>query len=317
MSAGPAVSVVLPVYNAVAHIDAAIDSILRQTLTDIELIIVEDGSDDGTRERVAARAQQDARISMIALDRDPASIGPARARNIGNAAARAPYIAAMDADDIALPERLAATLCHLESAGLDACGGQIEVIGGSARPYWFPAARDAIIAEAVFRIPMMQATKIARADLMRAIPYQSPAIFEDYGWIVDALASGAKLGNAPQTVLHRRLWDGQNTEKRARDTVRDLRRFRFKHVMAHFAPVSARDFAILDRLANETPLADAGDLDRAGEWLVRLAATDDPKLTERLVWRWTEACNRAATLPTPVVREQIIDRIMAAARDAL
>jgi GT2 family glycosyltransferase len=97
----PTVSVVLPAYNALRYVGAAIDSVLQQTFTDFELLIVDDGSTDGTRDTI--RSYRDPRIIVIEHDRNrglPAGL------NHALAIARGEYIARQDADDVSEPNRL-------------------------------------------------------------------------------------------------------------------------------------------------------------------------------------------------------------------
>jgi glycosyltransferase involved in cell wall biosynthesis len=96
----PAVSVVMPVYNGEAFVGEAIDSILGQSLENIEVIVVDDGSTDATRDVLDAR--QDARLVVLRQDRTGLSV----ALNRGVEFARAPLVARMDADDVSARERL-------------------------------------------------------------------------------------------------------------------------------------------------------------------------------------------------------------------
>jgi glycosyltransferase involved in cell wall biosynthesis len=103
------VSVIMPAYNAERFLGQAIQSVLDQTLQDFEVIVIDDGSTDGTREVVTGF--EDPRIRYIYQD----NRGPAAARNTGIAAATGEYVAPLDADDLALPHRLAAQLGALEA----------------------------------------------------------------------------------------------------------------------------------------------------------------------------------------------------------
>ena len=105
------VSVLMPVRNGWPYLPAAVDSILNQTYRHFELIIIDDGSTDEGREWLAARALQDDRLRLVA---NPGQ-GLVEALNYGIALARAPYIARMDADDIALPERFERQVAFLEA----------------------------------------------------------------------------------------------------------------------------------------------------------------------------------------------------------
>ena len=101
MTAPPAVSVMIPVHNRRDPIARAVDSVLAQTFRDFELIVVDDGSDDGTGEVLAAYGD---RLTVIRQER----AGVSAARNRGVAASRGPLLAFLDSDDWWLPEKLAA-----------------------------------------------------------------------------------------------------------------------------------------------------------------------------------------------------------------
>src|SRR5687767_9206093 len=103
----PAVSIVLPVYDAVAYVAEAVRSILAQTFGDFELILVNDGSTDGSRDVLAGF--KDYRIRIL----DQQNLGLVAALNRGIREARGEWIARMDADDVSLPGRLEAQITHL------------------------------------------------------------------------------------------------------------------------------------------------------------------------------------------------------------
>jgi glycosyltransferase involved in cell wall biosynthesis len=105
----PAVSVVVPCYNGGRFIDQLMDSLARQTMRDFELIIVDDGSRDDTRAKLATL---DKSIRIILQDNQ----GPGAARNTGIARARAPIILALDCDDTLDPTYLQETVSLLQSS---------------------------------------------------------------------------------------------------------------------------------------------------------------------------------------------------------
>jgi len=106
----PGVSVIMPVYNVALYVGRAIESILQQTFTDFEFIIIDDGSTDSTWEIVCS--YQDDRIIRI---QNETNQGNYPSRNRGMKLARGKYIAVMDGDDIAWPERLKKQFNHLET----------------------------------------------------------------------------------------------------------------------------------------------------------------------------------------------------------
>ncbi|MDB9900852.1 glycosyltransferase [Gammaproteobacteria bacterium] len=102
MSANPSVSVVMPVYNAEQYLDQAIQSILDQTFTNFEFIIINDGSSDSSLEILRKYKEQDKRILLI----DKKNGGIVEALNDGLSIAKGNFIARMDSDDIAHSVRL-------------------------------------------------------------------------------------------------------------------------------------------------------------------------------------------------------------------
>ncbi|PSB08301.1 glycosyl transferase family A [Pleurocapsa sp. CCALA 161] len=106
----PKVSVIIPAYNAIKYLPASIDSILTQTYTDFEIIIVNDGSKDGTEEWFGQLTDPDPRVQLISQTNQ----GNCAARNIGIAHAQSEYIAFLDADDLWASTKLAKQVEILE-----------------------------------------------------------------------------------------------------------------------------------------------------------------------------------------------------------
>ena len=108
----PLVSVIMPVYNGEKYLAEAIESILAQTFTDFELLIVDDGSTDGSAEIIRSFEAQDRRIRFFQLESNQ---GAANARNVGFFASQGEYITNMDCDDISLPQRLQKQVDFMQS----------------------------------------------------------------------------------------------------------------------------------------------------------------------------------------------------------
>ena len=109
------ISVIMPAYNAEKFIADAIDSVLKQTYTDLELIIIDDGSTDKTSQIAKQYITWDNRIIYIYQDRG----GRGKARNKGLGHAKGRYIAFLDADDIWLPEKLAVQTEAMSTGNID------------------------------------------------------------------------------------------------------------------------------------------------------------------------------------------------------
>jgi glycosyltransferase involved in cell wall biosynthesis len=104
----PRISVIIPTYNRAALVREAVESVLGQTYSDFEVVVIDDGSTDETEE--VLRSFDDPRVKVIRRSNG----GVAAARNSGLIAARGDYLAFLDSDDLALPERLSLQLSAME-----------------------------------------------------------------------------------------------------------------------------------------------------------------------------------------------------------
>lgn len=104
----PPVDVIMPAFDAAATVGAAVESVLAQTAPDLRVLVIDDGSTDGTAAIVRAIAARDARVVCV----QQANGGIVAALNAGIALARAPFVARLDADDLSAPDRHARQLAH-------------------------------------------------------------------------------------------------------------------------------------------------------------------------------------------------------------
>ena len=127
---GLKVSIVVPLYNKAPYVRRALDSIAAQTLSDFEVIVVDDGSTDDGASIVANYG--DSRVRLV---RQP-NVGPGAARNAGLAQAQGEFIAFLDADDQWLPTYLEESVRQLEESGQDVAAvssGYIEYPSGLSK----------------------------------------------------------------------------------------------------------------------------------------------------------------------------------------
>ena len=110
------ISVIVPAYNAECYIEDCLLSVLRQSYADLEIIVVDDASTDGTLEKVIALQKSDQRIRLVELGEN--SGGPAKPRNVGLKLAEGELIAFIDSDDIWHPEKLKIQINTLNHARL-------------------------------------------------------------------------------------------------------------------------------------------------------------------------------------------------------
>ena len=204
----PLVSVLLPVRDGARWLDAALDSLARQTLEDFEVVAVDDGSTDATGQILRRRARRDLRMRAIA--RPPAGI--AAALETARAAARGHYLARMDADDVARPERLERQLALLEDdPTLAGCGTAVEYFPRSALrsgalryERWINdlVDPDAIARDVFVECPIPHPTFFLRAEAVDRIGgWRDAGWPEDYDLVLRLWEAGRRLGKVPEALL--------------------------------------------------------------------------------------------------------------------
>jgi GT2 family glycosyltransferase len=215
MPTDPQVSVVIPVMNGEAWLAAAIESVLFQTLTDFELIIVDDGSTDASPDIIAAMRARDARIRAV---RQPRQLGLVRALNAALAVARTPLLARLDADDLALPQRLAVQVRQFsERPDLVLLGSWAEKIDdsgrriGEARPEPDPG-RLALILQR--RNPFVHSSVMMRTAVVKRLGGYREAFLgaEDFDlWL--RLSERGVIANLPETLVRYRVHGGSFSKR--------------------------------------------------------------------------------------------------------
>jgi len=206
----PIISVLMPVYNAEKYIQAAVESILKQTFTDFEFIIINDGSTDGTLKILEDYALQDERIRLISRENK----GLVATLNEGVALAKAPLIARMDADDISLPARFQAQVDYLNShQDVVALGGASIIIDENSMELHVlvPPLGDEEIQENALKghCPINHPTAMIRTDVIKHVGAYSNEFYpsEDLDlWL--RLGEQGKLANLEKpTIKYRFLSD--------------------------------------------------------------------------------------------------------------
>lgn len=176
----PLVTVFMPAFNGEAYIEKAIQSVLNQSFTDFELLIINDGSTDGTLDIV--RKFTDPRIRLIHNDGNK---GLTFTRNRGIEEAKGQYIAILDCDDLAMPDRLKAQIAFLNSnPEIAMCGGQAITIDESGKQIGnlnVMAGDKNISPELVFHNTFINSTlMIKRSAMLESGGYRDYSPAEDY-----------------------------------------------------------------------------------------------------------------------------------------
>ena len=203
----PTVSVVLPVYNGAADVQRAVQTILEQSWSDFELIIINDGSKDASAE--VLEGLRDARIRLYHQD----NRGLAATLNRGIGLARGRYIARQDHDDLSLPDRLARQVAYLEAhPDCVLLGTAAEIRVGDVpdgRAHQHPTDHGALVFELLFNNPFVHSSVMMRKDAVQRAggysedPKRQPP--EDYE-LWSRLARQGRVANlAEQLLIYREV----------------------------------------------------------------------------------------------------------------
>jgi glycosyltransferase involved in cell wall biosynthesis len=210
----PKITVLMPVFNCELYIQEAVESILNQTYTDFEFLILDDASTDQTVSII--KKCDDPRIQLI---EKPLNTGYTNSLNYGLTIAKGKYIARMDGDDISFPERFAKQVSCLEAnPDVVLCGTSYKIIGNDKK-LSFPENHDAI------KLALLRGNCIAHPSVMIrkkilddfSIIYDTtkePA--EDYDMWVRLLSIG-KLHIIQDVLLEYRIYNTQVSRKRAEE----------------------------------------------------------------------------------------------------
>jgi GT2 family glycosyltransferase len=216
--ATPRVSVLLPVRDARPFLAACLASLEAQTLADFEIVAVDDGSRDGSAELLAATARRDPRLRLLRQPRR----GLVAALNRGLEACRAPYVARLDADDLAARRRL-----ELQAGALDADPALAVVscrvrhfpsaaVGGGFRIYerWLNRllSHEQIVRERFIESPLPHPSVMARRRVLEAAGgYRDRGWPEDYDLWLRLAAAGMRFRKLPRCLVGWRAHPGRLT----------------------------------------------------------------------------------------------------------
>lgn len=210
------ISVVMSVYNAEKYLTEAVESILAQTYSDFELILINDKSTDGSGEILKSYAQKDPRIVILENEQN---IGLTKSLNRGLAIAKGEYIARMDADDISVPDRFEKQVAfldtHLDYSFVSCIGRYIDENGNPEQLRLFPETNEEIYAmmpkvDAVMHPGVM----FRREDIAKIGNYcEDFRVVQDYDLWFRGMAAGYKFYNIQEPLVLFRRNDSYNTRK--------------------------------------------------------------------------------------------------------
>lgn len=210
MSAEPAVTVLMPVYNAERFVAQTMDTVLAQTFGDFEFVIINDGSTDRSPEILQHYAKRDGRIRLVSR----ANTGYVVALNEGLGLARGELVARIDADDLAHPKRLELQVARMRAEpGLVALGSNADAIDEDGYPigeYPVPLTHEEIEAAHLRGSSSIHHPAVMlRTEAMRRVGGYRKELMpcEDFDlWL--RLGEVGRLANLPEKLLTKRLFVG-------------------------------------------------------------------------------------------------------------
>lgn len=220
------VSVIMPIFNAEAYLRPAIDSVLDQTLKEIELICVDDGSTDRSLDIIKEYQKNDARVRIITEN----NAGPSMARNKGLARARGEYIVFLDADDFSEITLLEKLYEASERDELDIAIARYDIYNDRHARFEPNISSDhgeifdggAVVSKNNYPDHILQCTtayvwnKMWRHSFLveKGLQFDTDLrVFEDTYFVVTALSLADRVGKVPEVLTHHRVYSDQSKNR--------------------------------------------------------------------------------------------------------
>lgn len=291
----PLVSVLLPTRDRSRALRHAIHSIQRQSLNDLEILILDDGSKDSTPEVLKNISLLDSRVRWVRRDE---SRGLADALNTLISMSRGRWLARMDDDDISHPRRLEIQIKWMRDRELDVCGTwyrRRSMLGNSiARP---PVDDATIRAELFFQPPLLHPSVMFHRKVIERYGVYSTEYShaEDYElWV--RLAPRVKFGNVPEVLLDYTLSPKQVSRRHNRTQALTARRIRESYLRAMGIRCNEIQRSIHCSLRDPSPIEHIDVLDRIEGWLLTLKSQLAASAAPAIHRQWFLAAVRAAGL---------------------
>lgn len=278
----PKVSVVMPVYNSETYLAEAIDSILTQTFTDFEFVIVDDGSTDSSSQIIASYASKDPRIHVHVM---PQNSGIVAALNEGVRVSSAPLIARMDADDISLPSRFERQVAFFDQNTVGLVGSNyIKSTENSRKTTHHPTAPAEVARKLLYTCCIGHPTVMFSRDAFVQAGGYDPSYAgggaEDYDlWL--RMSRNVQLANLPDNLLKYRRHSVSLSATASRKD----------KYAKNSACAVANHFAYLNGISAVSPSDDIGTIARSLlSSLEKSADAWHKKCLKRWVIRFTRYC---------------------------
>ena len=306
------VTVLMPVYNCERYLREAINSILQQTFTDFDLLIIDDGSTD---ESVAVIQEFcDSRIQLV---HNGANLGVIASLNKGLGLARGEYVARMDGDDVCLPGRLAHQVAFMEAhREIGMCGTWVEIIGEPSGQIWrYPCDPDTVKCSHIFGPVLAHPSVMMRRTFLNETRLLYDPLFkhsEDFDMWVRA-SEYTSLANIGKVLLRYRLHPQQVGRLHSEEQVATAGKIRLAQLYKLGIIPSTEEFRIHQSISLWRFESDMLFVEKVEKWFCKLLNANMytkiyPELTfsEVLCERWFEVCDAMTELGPCVLKKFLL-----------
>ena len=228
MNKFPLVSVIMPAYNAEMFVEEAINSVLAQTLTDWELLVIDDCSTDGTARIVAEFAEKDSRIQLI---RNESNMRVAKTRNKGLSLCKGQYVALLDSDDCYKPEMLQKMVDCAQRTNADIVYCSYELIDEQG----MKVCNDFIVPEqtdfekSLVRSVITCSSVLLTCEVAKSNSFPTSLYHEDIALWFQLLRDGAKACGVTEVLAAYRQRSGSKSANKFKSAIRRWNVYR-KHL---------------------------------------------------------------------------------------
>ncbi len=221
----PLVSVIMPAYNAAAFLEEAIASVQAQTVTDWELLVIDDCSTDATREIVRKAAAADSRVHLLMNEKN---MGAAGSRNRGLDVFQGQYVALLDSDDYWYPRMLEKMLARAEGTKADIIYCAYELVDEEGRKVCndFRVPDSTTFRESLIRSVITCSTVLVTGDLARNNRFPVNIYHEDIALWFQILRDGGTARGVDEVLAAYRQRTGSKTANKLKSAVRRWKIYR-------------------------------------------------------------------------------------------
>ncbi len=299
----PKVTVLMSVYNGEKYLHEAVESILNQSFTDFEFLIINDGSTDNSVKII--KSFNDARIHLISNSKN---LKLAKTLNKGIDLAQGKYIVRMDCDDISFPERLSKQVDFMEKhSEVGVCGSWVELIGENSGQIWNFALGNSDILKCLllFSNYIFHPTVIIRKSLLKKYNIYYDSSFttsQDYDlWC--RISEYSQISNLQEVLLYYRVHSEKVSEIYKQFQIQNANLIRQRQISKFGMDISYKELKIHNAIGLWKFNSSKKFLINSCKWLIKLndlnkqkSVYPEPAFFKVLSNKWYDICNFSTDL---------------------